>query len=331
MTTTTGGRAVGRRRGLEHRGRRARRTARHRRAGADEGRRHVPLRRARRDRRPARCPLPVIGGHEGAGVVEAVGPGVTTARAGDHVAVSFIPSCGRCRWCSIGPVRTLCDDGRQAVRHRHDERRAGGPPRDGTTAQRSRSAATPRSAPSPSTSSCSENSLIKVDHDLPFHAVALVSCGVGHRLRLGHRAGGHQAGRQRGRDRHRRHRDQRRAGRPGRRRQAGRSPSTRSSSSGSRPWQFGATHAYASIEEATRRSRRPDLGDMCERVILGAGVVHGDMVGAALSPHGQGRHARGHRPRAADRDGRPAQPDDALDDEQGDQGHDLRLDRTRAR
>ena len=47
-------------------------------------------------------PLPAIGGHEGSGVVESVGPGVTSVAPGDHVAVSFVPSCGRCRWCSGG-------------------------------------------------------------------------------------------------------------------------------------------------------------------------------------------------------------------------------------
>src|ERR1700728_4977119 len=38
--------------------------------------------------------LPMVGGHEGAGVIEAVGPGVTRVRAGDHVVCSFIPACG---------------------------------------------------------------------------------------------------------------------------------------------------------------------------------------------------------------------------------------------
>src|SRR5438477_278241 len=46
--------------------------------------------------------LPIIGGHEGAGVVEEVGPGVTTLKAGDHVVFGFIPSCGRCPSCSTG-------------------------------------------------------------------------------------------------------------------------------------------------------------------------------------------------------------------------------------
>src|SRR3546814_13129865 len=54
--------------------------------------------------------LPVIGGHEGAGVVEAVGPGVTTLAPGDHVSMSFIPSCGRCKYCTTGRQH-LCNEG----------------------------------------------------------------------------------------------------------------------------------------------------------------------------------------------------------------------------
>lgn len=46
-------------------------------------------------------PLPLIGGHEAAGVVEAVGEGVAAAAAGDHVVVSF-DSCGACAACTAG-------------------------------------------------------------------------------------------------------------------------------------------------------------------------------------------------------------------------------------
>jgi S-(hydroxymethyl)glutathione dehydrogenase/alcohol dehydrogenase len=53
---------------------------------------------------------PFIGGHEGAGVVESVGPDVTSLKAGDHVAVSFIPSCGRCSYCASGR-QYICDLG----------------------------------------------------------------------------------------------------------------------------------------------------------------------------------------------------------------------------
>lgn len=56
------------------------------------------------------APLPIVGGHEGAGVVEQVGPGVTSLAPGDHVALSFIPACGRCRWCASGRSN-LCDLG----------------------------------------------------------------------------------------------------------------------------------------------------------------------------------------------------------------------------
>src|SRR3954470_19761362 len=54
--------------------------------------------------------FPLLGGHEGAGVVEEVGPGVTTLQPSDHVAVSFLPACGRCRWCATGSS-FLCDVG----------------------------------------------------------------------------------------------------------------------------------------------------------------------------------------------------------------------------
>ncbi|UTI62659.1 NAD(P)-dependent alcohol dehydrogenase [Paraconexibacter antarcticus] len=46
-------------------------------------------------------PLPLVLGHEGAGIVEAVGDGVTKVRAGDKVALSF-GSCGGCPTCSAG-------------------------------------------------------------------------------------------------------------------------------------------------------------------------------------------------------------------------------------
>jgi S-(hydroxymethyl)glutathione dehydrogenase/alcohol dehydrogenase len=47
-------------------------------------------------------PLPVVLGHEGAGVVEKVGPGVTTLKPGDHVVMMVIYSCGKCRYCTEG-------------------------------------------------------------------------------------------------------------------------------------------------------------------------------------------------------------------------------------
>lgn len=54
--------------------------------------------------------LPMICGHEGAGVVEAVGPDVTFVEPGDHVVFSFVPSCGACPSCASGHSN-LCDNG----------------------------------------------------------------------------------------------------------------------------------------------------------------------------------------------------------------------------
>ena len=47
-------------------------------------------------------PVPVVMGHEGAGVVERVGPGVTRVQVDDHVVTAYIPTCGTCRFCAAG-------------------------------------------------------------------------------------------------------------------------------------------------------------------------------------------------------------------------------------
>ncbi len=52
-------------------------------------------------------PLPAVLGHEGAGVVERVGEGVTLVAPGDHVVLSWIPACGRCSYCESGRAN-LC-------------------------------------------------------------------------------------------------------------------------------------------------------------------------------------------------------------------------------
>jgi S-(hydroxymethyl)glutathione dehydrogenase / alcohol dehydrogenase len=53
-------------------------------------------------------PGPVVFGHEVAGVVEAVGPGIDDLQAGDHVVCAFHPSCGRCFYCVRGQPQ-ICD------------------------------------------------------------------------------------------------------------------------------------------------------------------------------------------------------------------------------
>ena len=116
-------------------------------------------------------PLPYIGGHEGAGIIEAVGPGVTKVKPGDHVVCAFIPACGRCRWCSTGR-QSICDlgatilagylpDGSYAFSV--DGQDAGAMCMLGTFSQYA---------------TISEHSVVKVDDDLPLEVAVLVGCGV---------------------------------------------------------------------------------------------------------------------------------------------------------
>lgn len=55
------------------------------------------------------APLPVVLGHEGAGVVEKVGEGVTSVKPGDHVILAWFPGCGRCLYCVTGSPAN-CDN-----------------------------------------------------------------------------------------------------------------------------------------------------------------------------------------------------------------------------
>src|SRR6266513_2274485 len=54
--------------------------------------------------------LPAVLGHEGAGVVEEVGPGVTSVAPGDPVVLLWRTSCGQCEYCSAGRP-ALCPSG----------------------------------------------------------------------------------------------------------------------------------------------------------------------------------------------------------------------------
>src|SRR5437870_13456589 len=58
--------------------------------------------------------FPAILGHEGAGIVVDVGPGVTSVRKGDHVIPLYTPECRQCEYC-LNPKTNLC----QAIRSTH--------------------------------------------------------------------------------------------------------------------------------------------------------------------------------------------------------------------
>lgn len=49
-----------------------------------------------------KVPIPLVMGHEGSGVVAALGEGVSGLSVGDHVVLSWVPNCGKCRYCLLG-------------------------------------------------------------------------------------------------------------------------------------------------------------------------------------------------------------------------------------
>ena len=116
--------------------------------------------------------FPLLGGHEGAGVVEEVGPGVTSLQPGDHVATSFIPACGTCRWCATGATYQ-CDVGGEMFsnskvtdrtpRRHHGDEDLMAMMQVGTFSEYV---------------VASERSLVKVHDWIPLDAASLVSCGV---------------------------------------------------------------------------------------------------------------------------------------------------------
>jgi NDMA-dependent alcohol dehydrogenase len=115
--------------------------------------------------------LPIVGGHEGAGIVQDVGPDVRSLKAGDHVVASFLPSCGRCRWCASGH-QNLCDLGAIIL---------AGTQADGTYRRHARGrdiAAGIGVGTFAQYGTVSEASLVKIDDDLPLSRACLLGCGV---------------------------------------------------------------------------------------------------------------------------------------------------------
>jgi len=116
--------------------------------------------------------FPIIGGHEGAGIVEAVGDEVHDFAVGDYVASSFIPSCGKCVWCASGRGY-ICDLNATTL--------AGPMISDGTYRHHLGDEDLNRMCNLGTFSErvvCHEASLVKVDTGVSLRAAALVSCGL---------------------------------------------------------------------------------------------------------------------------------------------------------
>ena len=113
---------------------------------------------------------PIVGGHEGAGIVEQVGDGRHPARGRRHVVASWLPVCGNCRFCARGQTN-LCDLGRscsttacptaRSATTRARPLRADVPARDVLAVRRA-----------------VEASVVKIEDDIPLELAALTSCGV---------------------------------------------------------------------------------------------------------------------------------------------------------
>jgi S-(hydroxymethyl)glutathione dehydrogenase/alcohol dehydrogenase len=118
--------------------------------------------------------LPFAGGHEGAGVVEAIGPHTDGFAEGDHVVFSFLPSCGRCRWCATGH-QNLCDLGASIATNARGE--------DPTSFRLSLNGEPVGQMCGLSTfcehTTVSTASAVKIDPSIPLEIACLTGCSVG--------------------------------------------------------------------------------------------------------------------------------------------------------
>ena len=227
--------------------------------------------------------FPFIGGHEGSGVVEAVGPGVDTVAPGDHVAMSFVPSCGRCKWCAKGQ-QNLCDLGAKlfdlqmitrepgSVSHRLGDTEAARFAQVGSFAEHML---------------LSQDSLVKIEEDLPLDVAALVSCGVATgwgsavyraNVTAGDTVavigvGGVGINAVQG------------AAMAGAKRVIAVDPVEFKRE---KAMELGATHTFASMEEAFPAVTEMTWGQMADKVIMTPGVLYGNMMqlGTALAGKG---------------------------------------------
>lgn len=115
---------------------------------------------------------PMVLGHEAAGVVEVVGDAVQGIRPGDHVVLTFIPGCGKCRWCVRG-LHHLCAEGPRITQ---------GPQLDGSYRRRDADGndvgAFCMIGAFANYTVVDQASVIVIESDIPLDHASLIACGV---------------------------------------------------------------------------------------------------------------------------------------------------------
>ena len=226
------------------------------------------------------APLPVVGGHEGAGEVTAVGAGVTRFRPGDRVITFPMPSCGHCRYCSKGRS-WLCDLSARTMSATSSKDRY--PYRKGDTGI----GAFTQLGTFSEYATISETQAFPLPDDIPFEAAALVGCGVSTGYGAAVRAGGVAPG------------DNVvivGVGGVGAAAVQGARIAGASSILAVDPVpfkldearRFGATHTAASVAEALPLLRELSWGAMADVVIVTVGVMHGDLLAEMTELVGKG-------------------------------------------
>lgn len=116
---------------------------------------------------------PFCGGHEGCGIVEEVGEYTPGWAVGDHVVFSFVPSCGKCRWCAEGK-QNLCNLGADMLNgSRFDDPTSFRMHLDGAPVGQMAGISTFSEY-----TTVSVQSAVKVDKDIPLEQLCLLGCGV---------------------------------------------------------------------------------------------------------------------------------------------------------